>query len=283
MSEIVYLNGCLLPANQARISVQDHGFLYGFGLFETMRGYNGKVLCLERHLNRLKISAEFLGISVDIAELKDAVDKTIVANGFNDARIRITVSAGKAKNLPESAGYSRTNVLVTVERYHPYPQKVYRRGFRAVISSIRRNSQSPITRLKTANYLECLLARRQALDMGADEAIFLNDKGLIAEASISNIFLISEGVLRTPDEDSGILPGITRKLVLEIASRLGIKTREEGIGPSELFEAQEAFLTNSLIEVMPLTLTEGRPIAAGEPGILTRKIMAAYREILLTS
>ena len=282
MNEIVYLNGSLIPRSQAKVSALDYGFLYGFGLFETMRAYEGQVFRLESHLSRLVRSAELLRLPVGTAELKDAVRDTIKANRLSDARIRITISAGEGEMSPDPGTCQKPTVLVLAERYQPYPQEVYQRGFRAVISSIHRNSQSPLSRLKSANYLESLLARQQARETGVDEAVCLNDKGLLAEASMSNIFLASDGILRTPGEESGILPGITRGVILELALKLGIKALEEDIRPSELFQAQEAFLTNSLIEVMPLTEIEGKPVASGRPGALSRRLLAAYRKLALT-
>jgi len=282
VSEIVYLNGSLIPRSQAKVSALDYGFLYGFGLFETMRAYGGQVFRLESHLSRLVRSAQLLGLPVGTPELKNAVRDTIKANRLSDARIRITISAGEGGMSPDPATCQKPTVLVLAERYQPYPQEVYQRGFRAVISSIRRNSQSPLSRLKSANYLESLLARQQARETGVDEAVCLNDKGLLAEASMSNIFLVSDDILRTPGEESGILPGITRGVILELALKLGIKALKEDIRPSELFQAQEAFLTNSLIEVMPLTEIEGKPVASGRPGALTRRLLAAYRKLALT-
>ena len=282
MSEIVYLNGSLIPRSQAKVSALDYGFLYGFGLFETMRAYEGQVFRLESHLSRLVRSAELLGLPVRVPELKDAVRDTIKANRLSDARIRITISTGEGEMPPDPATCQKPTVLVLAERYQPYPEEVYQRGFRAVISSIRRNSQSPLSRIKSANYLESILARQQARETGVDEAVCLNDKGLLAEASMSNIFLVSDGILRTPGEESGILPGITRGVILELALKLGIKALEEDIRPSELFQAQEVFLTNSLIEVMPLTEIEGKPIAPGRPGALSRRLLAAYRKLALT-
>ena len=282
MNEIVYLNGSLIPRSQAKVSALDYGFLYGFGLFETMRAYEGQVFRLESHLSRLVRSAELLGLPVRVPELKDAVRDTIEANRLSDARIRITISAGEGEMPPGPGTCQKPTVLVLAERYQPYLEEVYQRGFRAVISSIRRNSQSPLSRLKSANYLESLLARQQARETGVDEAVCLNDKGLLAEASMSNIFLVSDGILRTPGEESGILPGITRGVILELALKLDIKALEEDIRLSELFQAQEAFLTNSLIEVMPLTELEGKPVASGRPGALSRRLLAAYRKLALT-
>jgi branched-chain amino acid aminotransferase group I len=280
MSEIVYLNGSLMPRSQARISALDYGFLYGFGLFETMRAYEGQVFLLDRHLSRLARSAEILGLPIGVSDLEEAVMATIQANQLSEARIRISISIGEGGMAPDPSTCQKPTVLVLAGHYQPYPEQVYQKGFRAVVSSIRRNSQSPLARLKSANYLESILARQEARKAGADEALCLNEKGLLAEASMSNIFLVTNGTLRTPGQGSGILPGITREVVLELASQLGINTLERDTRLEELFHAQEAFLTNSLIEVMPLTEIDGKPIGSGRPGSLTKRLMVAYKEMV---
>jgi len=185
--------------------------------------------------------------------------------------------------VPDPSACRQPTVLILAGHYQPYPKQVYEKGFRAVVSSIRRNSQSPLSRLKSANYLENMLAKQQARAAGVDEAICLNEKGLLAEASMSNIFLVDDGILRTPGEESGILPGITREVVLELASQLGINTFEQDISLDELFQAQEAFLTNSLMEIMPLTEIDGKPVGSGEPESVTRRLMASYKKLVPAS
>ena len=280
MSEIVYLNGSLIPRSQASISALDYGFLYGYGLFETMRAYGGRVFRLDSHLRRLARSAEILGLPIGTLDLKGAVMDTIQANQLSEARVRITISIGEGGMVPDPSTCNRPTVLILAGHYQPYPEQVYQKGFRAVVSSIHRNSGSPLSRLKSANYLESILARQEARAAGVDEALCLNEKGLLAEASMSNIFLVTDGILRTPGQESGILPGITRDTVLELASPLGIKPLEHDIGLDELFQAQEAFLTNSLIEVMPLTEIDGKPIGSGRPGSVTKRLMVAYRKMV---
>ena len=282
MSEIVYLNGSLIPRSQASISALDYGFLYGFGLFETMRAYGGQVFRLDSHLNRLARSAEILGLPIETPDLKGAVMDTIQANKLSDARVRITVSIGEGEMTPDPSTCNKPTVLILAGHYEPYPEQVYEKGFRAIVSTIRRNSQSPLSRLKSANYLESILARQEARAAGVDEALCLNEKGLLAEASMSNIFLVADGILKTPGQESGILPGITRETILELALPLGINTLEHDIRLDELFQAQEAFLTNSLIEVMPLTEVDGKAIGSGRPGSLTKRLMAAYRKMVRT-
>ncbi|GAI43845.1 unnamed protein product, partial [marine sediment metagenome] len=182
--------------------------------------------------------------------------------------------------VPDPSACTQPTVLILAGHYKPYPEQVYEKGFRAVVSSIRRNSQSPLSRLKSANYLENMLAKQEARAAGVDEAICLNEKGLLAEASMSNIFLVNDGILRTPGEQSGILPGITREVVLELASQLGINTFEQDIRLDELFQAQEAFLTNSLMEIMPLTEIDGKPVGSGRPGSLTKRLMVEYKKLV---
>jgi branched-chain amino acid aminotransferase len=280
MSEIVYLNGTLIPRSQASISVMDYGFLYGFGLFETMRAYGGRVFRLDRHLSRLARSAETLELSGGIPDLTDAVMATVQANKLSDARVRITVSVGEGGIAPDPGTCREPTVLILANQYQPYSQQVYRQGFQAIVSSIRRNSHSPLSRLKSANYLESILARQEARAAGVDEALRLNEKGLLAEASMSNIFLVSDDILLTPSDESGILPGTTREVVLELAARLGISTTEQDIKLDEVFRAQEAFLTNSLMEIMPLTEVSGQSVGSGKPGPVTRQLMTEYRKLV---
>lgn len=282
MSNIVYWNGSLVHRSQVSISALDYGFLYGYGLFETMRTYGGKAFRLDRHLSRLESSAEVLGIRVDVGDLKNAVDDVLHANNLSDARIRITVSIGEGEMVPDPATCKKPTVLVMAGAYRSYPDEVYKRGFKAIISLVCRNSKSVISGIKSANYLESMLARQEARKAGADEAICLNERGLVAEASMSNIFLVKNGILKTPSVDSGILPGITREAVLEIAPGLGIEIREGEITLEELIGADEAFLTNSLIEVMPFTLVSGKTVGGGVQSVFAQKILTAYRELVIT-
>lgn len=280
MSEIVYLNGSLVPREDARISAMDYGFLYGYGLFETMRAYGGKVFRLERHLERLAGSAETLGIAVDKSVLGSAVMDTIKANSLNEARIRLTVSIGEGGTVPDPSSCGSQTVLVVAGEYRPLPDEVYEKGYRAIVSSIRCNSQSPVSAMKSLNYLESMLARQEARAAGVDEAICLNEHGMLAEASTSNVFLVGDGALKTPAIASGFLPGITRETVLELAGKLGITTIEDEMTVEELIQADEAFLTNSVVEIMPLTEVDGKLIGSGKPGQVTRKLMGGYKEMV---
>ncbi len=280
MEEIVYLNGSLMPLSQARLSPLDYGFLYGYGLFETMRAYSGRIFRLERHLARLSRSAKLLGIDLEsIPDLEKALYNTLQANNLSHARIRLTLSGGEGEPLPDLVIRVPT-VLIVARSYTPYPRQVYKQGFKAIVSRIRRNTQSPASAMKSLNYLDNLLARQEAKLAGADEAILLNEQGFLAEGSMSNIFLVSDNALLTSSEDNGILPGITREVVLELAPSLGIKTRERKIALKELLQADEAFFTNSLIEIMPLTQVGGQNIGSGRAGAVTQRLIAAYKELV---
>ena len=206
MEEIVYLNGAMVPRSEAKVPALDYGFLYGYGLFETMRAYSGIVFRLDSHITRLAKSADRLGIAVDTAILKKAVIDILKANGLRDARVRLTASIGEGSLVPDLHSCTTPSVLVVAAKYTPYADEVYQRGFRVIVSSIRRNSQSPVPAMKTANYVEGLLARQEAKAAGVDDALFFNDKGQLAEASTSNIFLVSKDILKTPPLQSRFIP-----------------------------------------------------------------------------
>jgi branched-chain amino acid aminotransferase len=280
MNEIFYLNGKLVPRNEAKISLLDYGFLFGFGLYETVRVYEGKPFRLENHLARLRYSGDRLGIKIHIALIRDAVSEVVKANGFGQTRLRICVSIGEGEISPDLDSCEIPTIAVIAAEYQPPSREKYQNGFKTVISSIRRNSLSPVTSLKSANSMESMLARRDAKDAGADEAFFLNQKGYLTESAGSNVFIVKGGVLKTPSYESGILPGVTRVVVFELAAQLGIKVKEVNCRLPDLLQADEVFLTNSLIEIMPVTVFDGNPIGNRKPGAVTRSLMKAYRELV---
>jgi len=287
VAEIIYLNGQLVPRFEAKLSPFDHGFLYGYGLFETMRAYNGRIFRLDSHVTRLRCSAESIGLTHSVLttdegkqSLKAACVATLEANKFKDARIRLTVSAGEGDMTPDPGTCPSPTILITAQNLIPLPPEKYETGFKAAISLLRRNSQSPLSRLKSTCYMENILARTAARAVGCDESIFLNEQGYLAEGSTTNVFLVSHGELITPCFESGVLPGITRDAVLEIARASHLKATERWVELNELVEAQEAFLTNSILELMPLVSVEGRTIGSGKPGKLTGDLLFAYRKLV---
>ena len=283
MKELIYINGELVPRVEARISPLDRGILYGYGLFETMRSYGGHVFSLDQHLARLMHSAGKIGIDagLDPVALRQAIYKTLEANERPDVRIRLTVLAGEGERgltLPKPG--MLTIIIVAEELVLPPPQ-AYKEGVRAAVVSTRRNSRSLLSGIKSINYLDSLVAQSEAVASGADQAILLNERGFVAECSTSNIFLVVAEKLLTPSVESGILPGVTREEVIELALSLGVAVVEEEISLAVLLRADEAFMTNSIIEVMPITTVGGKPVGSGRVGEITEKLMGAYRELVL--
>ena len=287
MEELVYLNGSLIPRSEAKVSAFDHGFLYGYGLFETMRAYNGKIFLLDRHLKRLFESAELLGLDGALAgiDLEQACFDVLKANNFKDARMRLTVTRGDAGAFQGTRQDAAASVLITATAYTPLPAEAYEKGYKALISSFRRDSESLLSGLKSTGYLLSVLAKREAENAGIDEALLLNECGFVAEGSISNVFFVTHSELFTPPVESGILPGITREVVLELATGSKIRATEADIRVDDLPRFDEAFLTNSVLEIMPLVAVRdkaGKTVNFGsrKPGATTQRLMSAYREMV---
>ena len=273
--EWVFLNGRFVERGEAAAPALDRGLLYGYGLFETMRSYGGRVFRLEEHYRRLCEGAAVLDLpppAFALDDLRVAIDALLRENGLGDAYLRLTVTAGPA---PDDGGAS-PSVLLVARPLSGYPPDLYQRGMAAVTSASRRNEASSLSRVKSLNYLDNLLAREEARRKGADEAILLNTRGLVAEGSASNVFLIGSEGLLTPSIESGALPGITRAAVLELAPAAGLPCAECDVEATTLAGAAEAFLTNSIMGVMPLTRLDGQPIGSGRPGPVTGAIRRLY-------
>jgi branched-chain amino acid aminotransferase len=269
-ARLLWVNGKLLPVGQAALDPRDRGFTLGDGLFETMRARGGAVLRIERHLSRLRAGAAVLGLPhlPKDEELADAIARTLEANELAEAAVRLTVSRGVPERrglLPEPE--PRPSVVVHAEPFAGYPDELYARGVRAVISGIPRNERSPLSKIKSLNYLENVLARREAEARGADNALLLNTAGDLACASAANLFLLLDDALVTPGVKSGALPGTVRELVIaELGPQSGLEVVERAVRPEELRAAEEAFLTNALMGIVPLIELDAMPIGTGEPG-----------------
>jgi branched-chain amino acid aminotransferase len=283
MEEIVYLNGDLIPRSQAKLSPFNFGFLYGYGIFETMRSYHGSVFRLDRHVARLHDSARTLGIydKLKALDLSQACSDVLQANNLIDARLRLTVTLGEGDIVPNTATTGGITVFMAARKMVPPSTDLYMRGYSAIISKYRRNSHSPLSHIKSTSYLESFLARQEATVAGADEVIMLNNTGFLAEGSRTNIFLFNKKMLLTPSIESGILPGITREVVLEIAKSSGIPTAIRQVKLGELLTASEAFLTSSTLEIMPLTSLDNKPIGQGKPGKITQQLMSSYSSLVM--
>jgi branched-chain amino acid aminotransferase len=276
---MIYLNGDLLPDDQTRIDPADRGFLLGDGIFETMRSYQGCIFRLGAHLDRLFSGAEFLEIPVPLTrdELARGISATLEANQLSNrgASLRLTLTRGPGPRGLNPPPRPRPTLLITAA---PLTQTHFPTAKAIIANDIRRDEHSPSSRIKSLNYLDNILARRQAEQAGADEALLLNTAGHLAEASSANLFIVREGKLQTPPIGDGALPGITRSVVLELAAKLGIPAQETSITADDLPRAEEAVLTNSIIEIRPLVQVEGQWLGDGGMGEITGKLQRAYQE-----
>lgn len=276
---IIYFNGSLVAADDNILCPLDHSFLYGHGLFETMRVYQGKVFRLGDHLERLKTAAALLGwpeIPGRIA-LSNAIQGVLHRNQLDNASIRLTLSRGIGDARPEAASCGQPTVIVFAS---PLPPPLPPEGWRVATVKLRRNLTSPLVSIKSANYLDNMLAKAEAKRQNCQEALMLNTDGFVAEGSMCNIFLAASGRLITPDEYSGILPGVTRRVILELAQASGIPIEIRQVRPDELTTADEIFLTSSIMEVIPVTVLDGRPIGVKPAaGAVTAQLQRLYREL----
>lgn len=271
--EIVFLNGKFISPQEAKISPLCPAFLYGLGLFETMRSYNGNIVYFDSHLRRIKKSAGLIGINFPypIIKIKEIIKEAVKRSGFRDIHLRLTL-------WNSGAG---TDILVVARKYQPPLQKKYKQGLRACISLLRQEEKSFLAGIKTSNRLLYELSYQQAKNKEFDESIILNNIGYISEASRSNIFFIQDKQLFTPSLECGCLRGITRKVIFDLAKKYSIPLNEGKFRLDDLYNSDEAFLTNSLVGVMPLTSIENRIIGKGESGRLTRFLIRKYNYFLL--
>jgi len=280
VSGIAWVNGRIINEEEPCLSVRERGFLYGDGLFETVRVYRGRPFAWERHLARLAAGCERLGMPCPGQLIADGTREVLGTLCPADGSLRVTVTRGEAPRGLLAPPGTKPTVVITASEGEPYSQEAYERGFRAVTVSFPRNQLSPLVRLKSLNYLENLIGRQEAAAAGADEGIFLNLKGEVAEGTISNVFLVlGDRRIATPPPESGLLPGITREWVITLAGKLGFSVCEQPVLPRDFLRAQEAFLTNSLLEVMPLVALDGAVVGTGAPGPVARALREAYREI----
>ncbi len=277
----VWLDGRLLDQAEASIAIGDRGFLLGDGLFETMRAYAGRVFRLGAHLRRLRAGAERVGIPLPDG-LEQAVLATVAANDAappGDVAVRLTVTRGDAGNGLLPADLPPSTARVTARPYRADPAW-YERGLIAGIARGRLDEHSATAGLKRLGYLEAIVARREAAAAGYQDALFLDTAGHLAEGAASNIFVVVGGVLLTPPLSCGVLPGITRAAVLELARARGLEAREEPLDPAVLADAGEAFLTSSLRELVPLVGVDDAPIGDGRPGPVTLELLSEYRRLV---
>ena len=275
------VNGEIGPADAARVSILDHGFTFGDGVYETLRTYGGRPFRLDRHLVRLRASADRLGIAVPRgdAELSRELEALLARASNPESYIRIIVTRGQGDISYNFERVKGPTVVMVAKPLPGYPAAHYADGVDVVVASVRRNhrlSLDPI--IKSCNLLNNILAVREAQARGAVEALLLNLEGEVAEGASTNVFAVRAGTVLTPPLAAGILAGITRDVVLELAPRLGLPAREERLTLGDLLAADEVFLTSTTRELAPVARVDGRPIGGGRPGPLTRRLLAAFRE-----
>jgi branched-chain amino acid aminotransferase len=281
---LVYLNGRFVPRDKALISVFDHGFLYGDGIYETMRAYQGKIFLLHKHLARLSRSA--LSISLDLPipldKIRKALSDSLRVNKLRDAYVRLHISRGPGEIGLDPGLCPAPTMVIVAKPFHDYPVSLYDGGVSVAVVKTRRNHPLAMPpSIKGTNFLNNILAKIEALRAGAYEGIMLNWKGEVAEGTISNIFIVRKGVLYTPHTKSGILEGVTRDLVIRLAKKKRIGVLEVPLRPRSLMNADECFITNTTMEIMPVTTVDGKTIGSGRPGPVTKALHLAYRKEVL--
>ena len=279
----VYLNDRFVPQEEAVVSVFDHGFLYGDGVYETLRAYRGRVFQLAEHLARLERSASRIQLHLPIGRerLAGLVRESLKRNQLQEAHLRITVSRGTGEIGLDPALCKAPTLVIIAKPFQPYPDSLYTDGVSVMIAKTRRNLPEALPpQVKSLNFLNNILAKMEAKAAGAHEALLLNHRGDVTEGTTSNVFVVQGGRLRTPAVECGILEGITRSLVLQLANELEIPTDEARLTVEDLLRAEECFLTNTTQEVLPVTRLDGRMIGDGRPGEITRRLHASFRACL---
>ncbi len=274
----IYLNGKIVPAKEAVVSVFDHGFLYGDGIYETIKVYDRVIFMLDEHLGRLYRSASMIGLTLpfEIDSLKISIYETLIANALRNAYIRLTVSRGYGPIGLDPDLCPEPTTVIIVQELKEYPRVFYEKGINLIISETRRNIKEAINpKIKSLNFLNNILAKIEAKKRDAYEAIMLNAYGKLTEGSISNVFFYKDGVLCTPSLECGILDGITRGFVIELAMREDLKIKEGEFTKEDIYSAAEVFITNTTLEVMPVSKVDDQVYAVGN---ITKLLHKAYRK-----
>jgi len=275
---LVYIDGRFLPRSEAKISVYDHGLLYGDGVFEGIRAYNGLVFKLDEHIERLYHSAKSIELDIPMSQkdMKKTILETIRRNGLRDAYVRVVVTRGVGDLGLDPRKCPTPSVIIIADRITLWKEK----SLKAVTASTRRNALTALNpMIKSLNYLNNILAKLEANRANVSEAIMLNQQGLVCEGTGDNIFIVKDKIIATPPPSASILVGVTRNAVIELAAKEGLRVEQRDITVHELYNADEAFFTGTAAEVMPLVEVDARKIGNGEPGPITRKLMEKFNGI----
>jgi branched-chain amino acid aminotransferase len=284
MVPLIYFNGKFVPKHEARTSVYDHGFLYGDGVFEGIRAYNGRVFRLEAHVDRMYDSAKAIDLKVPLSkkEMISAIIETLKKNNLNDAYIRPIVTRGDGDLGLDPRKCKTPNVIIITESWGAMYGDLYEKGLTAITVGVRRNAPEALPpNIKSMNYLNNILAKIEANVKGGDEAIMFDVNGNISEGSGDNIFVVKNNKIITPPALNN-LRGITRASAIELAEKNGMKVAETNIGLFDIYTADEVFVTGTAAEIAPVTKIDGRTIGDGIPGPITKKLMAAFKELTMT-
>lgn len=282
MSTRVYINGKLYDKIDAKVSVYDHGLLYGDGVFEGIRVYNGNVFKHTEHIDRLYESARHIELEIPMSrdEMMKAVDDTVKVNNKRNGYIRLVVTRG-AGSLGLDPRKCEPQIIIIVDDISLYPAELYENGLEIITASIIRNHPNALNpRIKSLNYLNNILAKIEAIRAGVLEAIMLNHKGEVAECTGDNIFLVKKGTLKTTPSDAGILEGVTRNVVLELARAANIPTVECALTRHDVYIADECFLTGTAAEIIGVTKVDGRLIGSGKPGPITKLLRDRFHQLI---
>jgi branched-chain amino acid aminotransferase len=283
MSRIIFMNDRLVPEAEAKVSVFDHGLLYGDGVFEGLRSYAGRVFRLDAHLDRLYDSARAICLEIPIAKepLAKAVNDTLAANKLVDGYVRLVVTRGAGSLGLDPNRTKNPQVIVIADTIALYPREHYEKGLRIVTAATQRTQSAALSpRIKSLNYLNNIMAKLEGLQAGCVEALMLNHKGEVAECTGDNVFVVRGGKLLTPPPDAGILEGITRGAVMELAHAAGIDCREATLVRHDLYTADECFLTGTAAEVIPVVEIDGRRVGAGVPGPVTARLTRDFHALV---
>jgi branched-chain amino acid aminotransferase len=282
MSRKIYISGQFIPEEEAKISVYDHGLLYGDGVFEGLRAYSGKVFRLGEHIERLWNSAKAIWLTIPMtpAAMGDAINEAVRINSVQDGYIRVVVTRGAGSLGLDPNKCSNPQVIIIADAIALYPPELYEKGLEIVSVSVMRTHPAALNpRIKSLNYLNNILAKIEGLQAGCIEALMLNHKGEVAECTGDNIFTVRKGTLYTPPIDAGILEGVTRQAVIDLAHAAKIEVREVPLTLHDVYIADECFLTGSAAEVIPVVKVDARVIGTGKPGPITADLKKRFHAL----
>ncbi|MFP4176930.1 MAG: branched-chain-amino-acid transaminase [Planctomycetota bacterium] len=278
----VYINGEFIDKSEASISVFDHGLLYGDGVFEGIRAYGGQVFRCEEHVQRLYDSAKAIALDIPMPpeQMREAIEKTLDINELSDAYIRVVVTRGVGTLGLDPTKCDNPQVIIITDEISLYPPEFYEKGLEVITVATVRNAHNALSpKIKSLNYLNNILAKIEGIQSGVIEAIMLNNEGYVAECTGDNLFIVTDGTLVTPPPEAGILEGITRQTVMDLAREAGIGAEERQLTRFDLYVADEAFLTGTAAEIVPVVRIDSRDVGDGTPGPTTLQLLESYRDI----